>query len=104
MTEILWSFASRSQVSCSSSNDFYWVTDALNLYWKELPGNKWILYVPNTGHDLLRPNPESFNRLINGLAGFARQQMSGKAMPELRWQHEEKGDHLRLVRVIFDDQ
>jgi PhoPQ-activated pathogenicity-related protein len=95
-----WSYRERltmPKLIVNGSNDFYWVTDALNNYWQGLPANKWILYVPNTGHDLLRPNPESFNRLLNGLAAFSRQQMAGKPLPELRWQHEDSGDKARLV-------
>ena len=36
----------------NGTNDFYWATDALNLYWNELSGNKWVVYVPNAGHDM----------------------------------------------------
>jgi PhoPQ-activated pathogenicity-related protein len=95
-----WSYRERltmPKLIVNGSNDFYWVTDALNNYWQGLPGSKWILYVPNTGHDLLRPNPESFNRLLNGLAAFSRQQMAGKTLPELSWRHEDSGDKARLV-------
>ncbi|HZD39239.1 MAG TPA: PhoPQ-activated protein PqaA family protein, partial [Terriglobales bacterium] len=38
----------------NGTNDFYWATDALNLYWHELLGKKWVVYVPNAGHDLRR--------------------------------------------------
>src|SRR5262249_54071636 len=71
--------------------------DALNLYWKDLPGGKWVLYVPNTGHDLLVPKPASMNRLLNGLAAFSRSQMTGRALPELTWKHDTDGDKLRLT-------
>jgi PhoPQ-activated pathogenicity-related protein len=95
-----WSYRERltmPKLIVNGSNDFYWVTDALNNYWQGLPGSKWILYVPNAGHDLLRPNPESFNRLLNGLAAFSRQQMAGKTLPEMRWRHEDSGDKARVV-------
>ncbi len=95
-----WSYRERFSMPkfiVNGSNDFYWVTDALNLYWKDLPGDKWVLYVPNTGHDLLQPKPESMNRLLNGFAAFSRHQMSGKPMPALGWKHEQNGSNLRLT-------
>src|SRR5581483_9616972 len=95
-----WSYRDRFSMPkfiVNGSNDFYWVTDALNLYWKDLPGDKWVLYVPNTGHDLLQPNPDSMNRLLNGVAAFTRHQMSGKPMPALKWNYEPSGSKLRLT-------
>jgi len=84
----------------NGSNDFYWVTDALNLYWSELQGDKWALYVPNAGHDLLRrdgANPDQFTYLLNGLAAFARYQISDRPMPKLSWKHDKSADRLRLT-------
>jgi PhoPQ-activated pathogenicity-related protein len=83
----------------NGSNDFYWVTDALNLYWKELRGDKWVLYVPNAGHNLLRQdsNSDPFAYLINGLAAFSRHQISDRSMPNLKWKHETPNGRLRLT-------
>jgi PhoPQ-activated pathogenicity-related protein len=80
----------------NGSNDFYWVTDALNLYWSELPGGKWALYVPNAGHDLLA-SPDHFTYLLNGLAAFARHQISDRPMPKLTWRHDKPADKFRLT-------
>jgi PhoPQ-activated pathogenicity-related protein len=84
----------------NGTNDFYWATDALNVYWNDLPGNKWALYVPNAGHDMRRrdgidANPLSY--LINGLASFVRHQVSGASMPRLTWKHERQENILRLT-------
>jgi PhoPQ-activated pathogenicity-related protein len=84
----------------NGSNDFYWVTDALNLYWNELPGDKWVVYVPNAGHDLKRqdrPYLEQLSELINGLAAFYRHQISGASMPKLTWKYQSENQKLRLT-------
>ena len=84
----------------NGTNDFYWATDALNLYWDGIPNDKWVLYVPNAGHNLRRqdrPLREQLSDLVTNLAAFARHQMSGAAMPTLRWKHENSNGRLRLI-------
>lgn len=84
----------------NGTNDFYWATDALNLYWDGIPSDKWVLYVPNAGHNLRRqdrPPPNQLNDLINGLAAFSRHQISGTSMPKLSWKHENVNGKLRLT-------
>jgi len=34
------------------ANDRYWPIDAINVYYKKLPGDTFVHYVPNAGHDL----------------------------------------------------
>jgi PhoPQ-activated pathogenicity-related protein len=84
----------------NGTNDFYWATDALNLYWDGIPADKWVLYVPNAGHNLRRqdrPQPDQLNDLINGLAAFSRHQITGTSMPKLNWTHESVNGNLRLT-------
>ena len=84
----------------NGTNDFYWATDALNLYWDGIPADKWVLYVPNAGHNLRRqdrPQPDQLNDLINGLAAFSRHQITGTSMPKLSWKHETVNGKLRLT-------
>ena len=84
----------------NGTNDSYWATDALNNYWQELPGDKWVVYVPNAGHDLRRqdkPQSDQLTDLVNGLAAFARHQMSGKPMPTVTWKHENVDGQSRLT-------
>jgi PhoPQ-activated pathogenicity-related protein len=83
----------------NGTNDFYWATDALNLYWDGIPADKWALYVPNAGHNLRRQDrsqPDQLNDLINGLAAFSRHQITGTSMPKLSWKHENVNGNLRL--------
>lgn len=84
----------------NGSNDFYWATDALNFYWSDLPGDKWVVYVPNAGHNLQRqdrPSTDHLTDLVNALAAFSRHQISGGPMPKLAWKHEMANRKLRLT-------
>ena len=84
----------------NGNNDPYWTTDALNLYWNEMKGDKFIVYVPNAGHDLKQSGLsmlEERSRAVNGLTAFTRHQMTGKPLPKLSWKNDDEGDTLRLV-------
>jgi PhoPQ-activated pathogenicity-related protein len=82
------------------NNDPYWATDALNIYWSQLAGPKWIHYVPNAGHNLVpmtegrRVPPMS---AINALGVFTRKQLTGQPMPRLAWQHDDNGKGPRIT-------
>jgi len=83
----------------NGTNDPYWTQDALNLYWNDLEGDKWVLYVPNAGHNLRQKREggkEDTSRAISTLAAFARHQITGKAMPKLAWKHSGEKDVYRL--------
>ncbi len=88
----------------NGTNDPYWTQDALNLYWDDLKQDKWVLYVPNAGHNLVQkhdtftPIPD-LTRAGNTLAAFARHQIHDKPMPKLRWKHEGKNPRMKLTLV-----
>jgi PhoPQ-activated pathogenicity-related protein len=81
------------------NNDPYWSTDALNLYWDGLKGDKWVVYVPNAGHNLQQKTAggADLTRARNGLAVFARHQITGQALPQLAWKHDDDDGKLRLT-------
>ena len=79
------------KLSVIGTNDDYWVLDALNLYWDELPSPKYVLYVPNSGHNL-----EDRERTISGLTGFYRFVASDKDLPNITWKHSQENDRLQL--------
>jgi len=74
------------------ANDPYWPTDALNLYWDDLVGPKWTLYVPNVGHGLNDPV-----RLLNTLGAYIRTIAAGKTMPDISWTLKTEGDKLTIT-------
>jgi PhoPQ-activated pathogenicity-related protein len=80
------------------NNDRYWSTDALNLYWKDLKGDKYITYVPNAGHDLKEGGKDGDRtRTINTLAAFVVHEIKDNPMPKLKWKHDDDGDKLRVT-------
>lgn len=85
----------------NGTNDPYWTQDALNLYWDDLKEDKWVLYVPNAGHDLKQKHDKATllpdqTRAFNTLAAFTRHQIYGTAMPKIQWQHEGAGPKMQL--------
>ena len=71
----------------NGANDPYWSTDALNLYWDALPGDKWVTYVPNAAHNLEQEGDRS--RAVHALAAFTRAQITDKLLPHLEWKHDD---------------
>jgi PhoPQ-activated pathogenicity-related protein len=74
------------------TNDPYWPQDATNTYWDDLSGEKYLLYVPNAGHDLRMVGANGQKetiplRAVNTLSAFARSQIFGTPMPRLTWNH-----------------
>jgi PhoPQ-activated pathogenicity-related protein len=82
-----------------STNDRYWPLDALNLYWKELPEPKHVLYVPNQGHGL-----RDIERVIGGVSAAHRYAASGTSLPRTSWSFDVKskelGVHVRTDRPV----
>jgi PhoPQ-activated pathogenicity-related protein len=65
-----WTYRSRltmPKLIVNGSNDRYWATDALSLYWDGLPEPKFLSIVPNAGHVL-----GDMSQALSAIAGFAR--------------------------------
>lgn len=73
------------------TNDDYWPLDALNLYWNDLVGPKYILYVPNNRHGL-----KDLPRLLGGLNALHHQAANGYQMPRMNWKFRNGDGHLTL--------
>jgi PhoPQ-activated pathogenicity-related protein len=86
----------------NGANDPYWAVDALNSYWDDLKGPKWVIIVPNAGHSLLEMGtdgkPELFpHRAINTLVAYTRHQVKNEPMPELTWNQSKAEDKAQLT-------
>ncbi len=75
----------------NGTNDRYWTLDALNLYWDDLVGEKFVLYVPNSGHGL-----EDRGRVLATAGAFANLVAGDKALPKLNWKHDDADGKARL--------
>lgn len=88
------------------NNDPYWSTDALNLYWDALPGEKYISYTPNAGHDLTERDATgkklTADRAINNVSAFVRHQLTGKPMPKLDWKYTTGPDGSMELTITTD--
>lgn len=75
------------------TNDPYWSTDALNLYWDALPSQKWISYTANAGHNLVATGDQKGPwRALGNVAAFVRHQISGATIPAVHWKHSDTAD------------
>ena len=74
------------------TNDRYWPLDALNLYWSDLPGKKYVLYVPNQGHGLNDPG-----RTLGTITAFHRQAAGELKLADLDWHFSEEPGKVRLL-------
>lgn len=76
----------------SATNDDFFTTDALNLYWDGLKDPKWVLYLSNTSHVRADADPR-----INPTAfAFVRAVAAHKNLPKLSWQYEKYNNKIRL--------
>jgi len=72
----------------NGTNDPYWTQDALNLYWDDLRGPKWVSYVPNAGHGLEEVLPDGSknrDRAISVMAAFAGMIIHERTPPQITW-------------------
>jgi PhoPQ-activated pathogenicity-related protein len=72
---------SKPKLLINGTNDRYWTLDALDLYWDQLHGPKYLIEIPNAGHGL------EANRdwAMDGLGAFFRSVISNRPMPKLTW-------------------
>jgi PhoPQ-activated pathogenicity-related protein len=80
------------------TNDPYWPVDALDLYWDELEGKKYIYYGPNLGHSL-----GNYHRVLGGLMAITLQAAGAYTIPEIDWTVE-VGEEDVTVTVNTDAQ
>jgi len=73
------------------TNDPYWPLDALNLYYDDLPGEKYILYCPNNVHGL-----KDYPRIFGSMNALHHHITDRKKLPKLKWDFAEADGKLTL--------
>ncbi len=80
------------------TNDPYWPVDAIKNYYDDIPGQNYILYVPNAGHDL--GGGEEALRTLNA---FFYNTLNGQHYPDCSWVVDTSSKGLTLkVRASED--
>ncbi|MBX6314864.1 MAG: phenylacetic acid degradation protein [Isosphaeraceae bacterium] len=83
------------KLQINGTNDPYWTLDSLNLYWDDLKGPKWVVYLPNAGHGL----DQHRDYATTGIAALFRHVISGRPMPVLSWKHSDGPDGTLRLEV-----
>jgi PhoPQ-activated pathogenicity-related protein len=76
----------------NGTNDRYWTLDSLNLFWDDLKGPKWVVYLPNAGHGL----DQHRDYAIHGVGALFRHAISGRSLPTPSWSSAEEAGTLSL--------
>jgi PhoPQ-activated pathogenicity-related protein len=61
--------------------------DSAQFYWQDLPGPKWIRYVPNADHSLKNTDAQA------SLLAFYWAQLNNKQLPEVTWKLDGNGNY-----------
>ncbi|MEQ8851313.1 PhoPQ-activated protein PqaA family protein [Gimesia sp.] len=94
----------------NGTNDPYWVVDAMKFYWSDLVGPKYILQVPNAGHDL----GNGVEYALQTIAAFFIHAATGQELPNISWDNsndyeltltcDSKPTRVRIWSAYSDDK
>lgn len=80
------------KLQINGTNDRYWSLDSMNVFWNDLRGPSYVVYLPNAGHSL----DQHREYALRGVASLVRHTAKGQALPALEWTSEAEGPEVRL--------
>ncbi|SHN15003.1 PhoPQ-activated pathogenicity-related protein [Cyclobacterium lianum] len=83
-------YAEIPKLLINASGDQFFLPDSWKFYWDELPGEKHLAYIPNTGHSL--DNTDAAKILL----GFYDHIIGKKKRPDYQWEISEEVINLRV--------
>ncbi|MFO1020592.1 MAG: PhoPQ-activated protein PqaA family protein [Planctomycetales bacterium] len=78
--------------SVNGADDEFFVSDSSLYYFQDLPGTKYLRYVPNASHKL---NQDATDKIIN----FEKVLLDGGHLPEFSWQVKDFGTTIDLTTI-----
>jgi PhoPQ-activated pathogenicity-related protein len=72
-----------------AASDEFFLPDSWQFYWDDLPGEKYLRYIPNTGHSLRDTD------MHEGLIAFYSHILNGNSLPEFDWSATVNGISIR---------
>lgn len=72
----------------NGTNDRYWVVDASKNYFPDLVGPKYVLEIPNAGHNL----QGGLDKVSASIAVLFRRAATGTPMPKVEWSFSDNGE------------
>ncbi len=79
----------------NGTNDRYWVVDAAKNYFGDLVGPKYVLEIPNAGHNL----KDGIPKVQATIAALFRHVASGMSMPQVEWSFTESDSGDRRISM-----
>lgn len=70
------------------TNDRYWPLDALDIYYNELYGEKYIFYAPNSGHGM----EGNITKVLSNITALFLKTADEIEFPEVSWDYEKKDE------------
>jgi PhoPQ-activated pathogenicity-related protein len=75
----------------NGTNDEYWPVDAIKNYLDSIPGENYLLYIPNAGHDL-----DGGEEAIRSLSAFFGRTLNHLPYPQCKWATSQKEGQVLL--------